>query len=422
MNQRASRLADVTRTTVRAVRSDQITFIAASLSYYAFISLIPLLLLAIVTASVFGGEQLAAGLADRAATAFGDQAGDAVRGALTSAAGQGGATLVGLAVLLWSGLKLFRGMDVAFSTVYGAPLPEGIIEQVRDAFITLVAVGLGIAATVLLGFLIAQVDIPALGIDLANVIGTLLLVVGLAAAFFPLYYFLPAQNVTPREALPGALFAAVGWTALQTGFRVYAAGAGTSAYGVLGAALLLVTFLYFGALILLVGVALNAANAGRLAEDDIETEMESIDSEKRDSDMTERDTELNLDIDTEELDDEELRRAVEGLREDLADFEERIDDRTVHREEITDELKHYVRGQVRKGKARGWGPYLVLLYGTAMTLGAFYLLGDIAAVLAMFVIWLSTLGLYTLMLLVGAGVGAARAPGKMKDRIDEFRS
>jgi membrane protein len=422
MNQRASRLADVTRTTVRAVRSDQITFIAASLSYYAFISLIPLLLLAIVTASVFGGEQLAAGLADRAATAFGDQAGDAVRGALTSAAGQGGATLVGLAVLLWSGLKLFRGMDVAFSTVYGAPLPEGIIEQVRDAFITLVAVGLGIAATVLLGFLIAQVDIPALGIDLANVIGTLLLVVGLAAAFFPLYYFLPAQNVTPREALPGALFAAVGWTALQTGFRVYAAGAGTSAYGVLGAALLLVTFLYFGALILLVGVALNAANAGRLAEDDIETEMESIDSEKRDSDMTERDTELNLDIDTEELDDEELRRAVEGLREDLADFEERIDDRTVHREEITDELKHYVRGQVRKGKARGWGPYLVLLYGTAMTLGAFYLLGDIAAVLAMFVIWLSTLGLYTLMLLVGAGVGAARAPGTKKDRIDEFRS
>jgi membrane protein len=422
MNQRASRLADVTRTTVRAVRSDQITFIAASLSYYAFISLIPLLLLAIVAAGVFGGEQLAASLTDRAAAAFGDQAGDAVRGALTSAAGQGGATVVGLAVLVWSGLKLFRGMDVAFSTVYGAPLPEGIVEQVRDAFITLVAVGLGIAATVVLGFLIAQVDIPALGIDLANVIGTLLLVAGLAAAFFPLYYLLPAGNVTPREALPGALFAAVGWTVLQTGFRVYAAGAGTSAYGVLGAALLLVTFLYFGGLILLVGVVLNAAIAGRLDEDDIEDEMGSIDSEQRDSAMTDRDTDLDLDIDTEELDDEELRRAVEGLREDLADFEERIDDRTVHREEITDELKRYVRGQVRKGKARGWGPYLVLLYGTAMTLGAFYFLGDIAAVLAMFVIWLSTLGLYTLMLLVGAGVGAARAPGRVKDRIDEFRS
>lgn len=427
MSQRVSRLTDVGRTTVRAVQSDQITFIAASLSYYAFISLLPLLLLSLVAASVLGGEQLAADLADRAAAAFGDQAAEAVRGALTSAAGQGGVTVVGLAVLLWSALKLFRGLDVAFSTVYGAPLPGGIVDQVRDGLITLAAVGLGVAATVVLGLVIARVDVTVVGIDIANVVGTLLLVVGLAAAFFPLYYILPARNVTPREALPGTLFAAVGWTGLQTGFRVYAGQAGTSAYGVLGGALLLVTFLYFGSLILLIGVVLNAAVAGRLDEADVEDEMASIDAEKRAAtDMTGRDTdgdgELDLNIDTDEIDDEELRRAVEGLRDDLADFEEHIDDRTVHREEITDELKRYVRGQVRRGKARGWGPYLVLLYGTAMTLGAFFFLGDLAAILAMLVIWLSTLGLYTLMLLVGAGVGAARAPGRMKDRIDEFRS
>jgi membrane protein len=427
MSQRVSRLTDVGRTTVRAVQSDQITFIAASLSYYAFISLLPLLLLSLVAASVLGGEQLAADLANRAAAAFGDQAAEAVRGALTSAAGQGGVTVVGLAVLLWSALKLFRGLDVAFSTVYGAPLPGGIVDQVRDGLITLVAVGLGITATVVLGLVIARVDVTVVGIDIANVVGTLLLVVGLSAAFFPLYYILPARNVTPREALPGTLFAAAGWTGLQTGFRVYAGQAGTNAYGVLGGALLLVTFLYFGSLILLVGVVLNAAVAGRLDEADVEDEMGSIDAEKRAAtDMTGRDTdgdgELDLNIDTDEIDDEELRRAVEGLRDDLADFEERIDDRTVHREEITAELKRYVRGQVRRGKARGWGPYLVLLYGTAMTLGAFFFLGDLAAILAMLVIWLSTLGLYTLMLLVGAGVGAARAPGRMKDRIDEFRS
>lgn len=425
MSQRVSRLTDVSRTTVRVVQSDQITFIAASLSYYAFISLLPLLLLSLVAASVLGGEQLATDLANRAAAAFGDQAAEAVRGSLTSAAGQGGVTVAGLAVLLWSALKLFRGLDVAFSTVYGAPLPEGIVDQVRDGFITLVAVGLGVAGTVALGLVIARVDVTVAGVDMANVVGTLLLVVGLAAAFFPLYYLLPARNVTPREALPGTLFAAVGWTGLQTGFRVYAGQAGTSAYGVLGGALLLVTFLYFGSLILLIGVVLNAAVAGRL--DDVEDEMSSIDAEKRAAThMTGRDTdgdgELDLNIDTDEIDDEELRRAVEGLRDDLADFEERIDDRTVHREDITDELKRYVRGQVRRGKARGWGPYLVLLYGTAMTLGAFFFLGDLAAILAMLVIWLSTLGLYTLMLLVGAGVGAARAPGRMKDRIDEFRS
>ena len=417
----------MTRTTVRAVQSDRITFIAASLSYYAFISLLPLLLLSLVAACVLGGEQVAATLADRVTAALGDQAGEAVRGSLTSAAGQGGATVVGLAVLLWSALKLFRGLDVAFSTVYGAPLPAGIVEQVRDGIVTLAAVGLGVAATVVLGIVIARVDVTAAGIDVANVLGTLLLVGGLAAAFFPLYYLLPARSVTPREAIPGTLFAAVGWTALQTGFRVYATQAGTSAYGALGAALLLVTFLYFGGLVLLVGVVLNATTAGRFDEADIDDETGSIDSEQRnDTAMTGRDTdgdgELDLDIDADGIDDEELRRAVEELQGDLADFEDRLDDRTVHREEITAELKRYVRGRVRRGKARGWGPYLVLLYGTAMTLGAFYFLGDVAAILAMLVIWLSTLGLYTLMLLVGAGVGAARAPGRMKDRIDEFRS
>jgi len=33
--------------------------------------------------------------------------------------GRSGATLLGLAVLLWSGLRVFRGLDVAFSLVYG---------------------------------------------------------------------------------------------------------------------------------------------------------------------------------------------------------------------------------------------------------------------------------------------------------------
>jgi hypothetical protein len=308
--------------------------------------------------------------------------------------------------------------------VYGAPLPTGLLEQLRDGVITLLGVGFGIAATVGAGVAIARVDVVAFGIDLANVAGTLLLVGGLTAAFLPLYYVLPARGLSVREALPGALFAAVGWTALQTGFRIYATTAGASAYGVLGAALLLVTFLYFGGLILLVGVVLNAVVAGRIDDED----RDSIDSDERaaNAPMTDRDTdgdrELDLDIDTEELDDEELREAIEAFREDLADFEQRVDERTVHRDEITAELKRYVRGRVRRGKARGWGPYLVLLYGTAMTLGAFFFLGDLAAVFAMLVIWLSTLGLYTLMLLVGAGVGAARAPGRLRDRIEEFRS
>jgi Flp pilus assembly protein TadB len=109
------------------------------------------------------------------------------------------------------------------------------------------------------------------------------------------------------------------------------------------------------------------------------------------------------------------------LRSELERFEEEVEDRTVHRDELEAELKQYVRRRTRRGHARGWGPYLVLLYGTVMTLGAFYFLSGGWAVLAMLVVWLSTLGLYTLMVLVGVGLTAAGVPGRVAERLRDLR-
>ncbi|MFB6296782.1 MAG: hypothetical protein ABEH66_08115 [Halobacteriales archaeon] len=105
-----------------------------------------------------------------------------------------------------------------------------------------------------------------------------------------------------------------------------------------------------------------------------------------------------------------LREEIEELRDAVSAVESEMEDRTVHREEIEADLKEYVRARIRRGHARGWGPYLVLLYGTAMTVAAFYLLSGGWAVLAMIVVWLSTLGLYTLMVLVGLSINLLSAP------------
>lgn len=112
---------------------------------------------------------------------------------------------------------------------------------------------------------------------------------------------------------------------------------------------------------------------------------------------------------------------IDELRRELDRFEEEIEDRTVHRAEFERELERYVRQRTRRGKARGWGPYLVLLYGTAMTLGAFYLLDGGWAVLAMVVVWLSTLGLYTLMVLFGLTAAALGLPGRLVGRLRRLR-
>jgi len=114
---------------------------------------------------------------------------------------------------------------------------------------------------------------------------------------------------------------------------------------------------------------------------------------------------------------EELAGRVAELRADL----DAVDDRTVEKPALEAELKRYVRARMRRGHARGWGPYLVLLYGTVMVLGAFYFLEGLVAIAAMLVLFLSTLGLYTLFVLVGVGLNAIEVPGRALDAVRERR-
>jgi YihY family inner membrane protein len=407
----------VVRSLFEAARSEQITFLAASLAYYTFVSLMPLLLLFVVVATAVGGEAVATSAVERVGGVLSPGGEDLLERSLTSSEGRGGATLVGFGFLVWGALKVFRGLDVAFAQVYGTTGPDSIVDQLVDAVVALVAVGGGIAVAAVAGIVVGLSGLP-----IANLLGTPAMAVALTFAFLPLYVILPDPHVRVREAVPGAVLAAGGWTVLGTAFRVYAQTATSfQLYGIIGGVLLLVTWFYLGGILLLLGGFLNAILAERVDVDDVNRQLQQ--EPLRESGQRESMTDDNggpsaADEDADGDRDEELAE----LRERLAEFEEDIDDRTVHREDIESDLKRYVRRRVRRGHARGWGPYLVLLYGTLMTLGAFYFLSGGWAVLAMLVIWLSTLGLYTLMLIVGVTFTAAGVPGRIRDAISEFRS
>ncbi len=92
----------------------------------------------------------------------------------------------------------------------------------------------------------------------AGVLSWVVLLVGLVLVFLPIYYVLPPISIDLAEAVPGALFAAVGWAILQAGFQLYAANAGRyQAYGAVGGVLLFVTWLYFAGIVILFGAVLN---------------------------------------------------------------------------------------------------------------------------------------------------------------------
>lgn len=395
-------------------------------------------------ATALAGEAVATRILTAVGEFLSSEASDLLTETLRSGPGREGVTLLGTLVLLWGALRVFRGLDTAVSRIYGVTRPKPFLRQLRDALVVLLAICLAVAVTA--G--VSSLPLVA-GLSLPGVVGSTGLVTILALVFFPLYYVFPAPAVSVREAAPGAVVAALGWSALGLLFGVYTTYAGGfQLYGVLGGVLLLLLWFYFASAILLFGVAVNVALTDRLGDrqlqhlsgrqhnqratmgevdgptDDDTTDSTEEDIDRPDAASDDASTDRNRGGRTSRAQRERefvTRDELQDLQETLDAFEDEIEDRTVHRKELERDLKGYVRSRVRRGHATGWGPYLVLLYGTAMTLGAFYFLSGVWAILAMVVVWLSTLGLYTLMVLVGVTITAVGVPGRTLDKLRNLR-
>ncbi|MDG5759481.1 YhjD/YihY/BrkB family envelope integrity protein [Natronococcus sp. A-GB1] len=325
------------KSVVTGIQEKNVPFMAASIAYHAFISLIPLLVLLFFLVSLLGDEQLAADVAATTEDVLPESGQIMLEDALTESPATAGASIIGLVTLVWGSLKIFRGIDTAFSEIYGTTAESSLLGEVRDGIIVLGAITLALvaASAATIAFAILP-DVPFLGL-----INPLLLIVGLSIAFMPMYYFFPKMEVTVREILPGVVVAAVGWAALQSLFQVYVSlAADSESAGAIGAILLLLTWLYFGGMILLVGAVVNATRSDEvaLAEDDDELTVQ-----KRKFDRSRRTNErLRSEL-------EELRRERTKLRQDLEahrsrryDLEDRVDvleDRTRTLEDENERLR-----------------------------------------------------------------------------------
>jgi membrane protein len=273
MSIRSSRPAAILRAMAAETKENHLTFMAGSLAFYAFLSLIPLFILAFIAASVVGGEAFAQQVTGLLESVLTDSAREVLADVLTDPSGQTGASALGLATLLWSALKLFRGLDIAFDAVYGVREAKSLLKQLRDAIVVLVAVGLAVGTVVLVGGVLALVPL----FPTVERFGALLLVVGLSVAFLPLYYFVPDVELSVLEVLPGTVLAAFGWALTEFAFGFYVAYAGQyAAYGVVGGVLLVLIWLYYSCSVLLFGAVVNVVLAGRSGH--LDTESDSPDA------------------------------------------------------------------------------------------------------------------------------------------------
>jgi membrane protein len=241
---------------VSVARDRNLTLLAAGFAYYAFASAIPLVVLFLILGSIVGGEAFTSLVVERVGSVLSGSGEQVVRRALSAGAGRTGAGVVGTLLIVWSAIKVVRGLDVAFAEIYATTDDPSLLEQVRDGVVALVGVVFAVVLMVAVGVVLGGDVLGTL--PYPNLLGALALVVGLTVGLLPLYYVLPETEMTLRRALPGAVVAAAGWLVLQFVFQAYLAGSGKyAAYGFLGAVLLFVTFLYFAGILLLVGTTLN---------------------------------------------------------------------------------------------------------------------------------------------------------------------
>ncbi|AXG08413.1 YihY/virulence factor BrkB family protein [Haloplanus rubicundus] len=240
----------------RRIREENVTFMAGSIAYQAFISLVPLLVLTLFVLSVVGKEQFAARLTTTLDAALAPNVAPIVSAAfqLNPTAGT---SIVGMITLLWGSFRVFRGLDMAFSEIYGTQQETTLISQILDGAVALISLIGALFAMTLATTIFVALNVPYIG-----VVTPLLLFAGLLIAFFPMYWRFPNTDISIGETVPGVFVAAVGWAILQAVFETYVVFVGRlDTASLLGAILLLLLWLYLGSFLLLVGAVVNAVVA-----------------------------------------------------------------------------------------------------------------------------------------------------------------
>ena len=247
---------------------DKVPRLAAALAYYSIFSLAPLLLIAVSIVGIFFGDDAASGvLDDQLRASMGDAAAAAVQEMVANARKPADnllASLMGLTVLVIGAGGVFGQLQDALNTVWGiAPRPgRGLRGIVRDRFLSFsMVLGIGfllLTSLALSAFLQAASDTVGRVLPLHPLFWAVLSAVVsfavISLLFAAIFKVLPDAEIAWRDVVEGALFTAALFTLGKFALGWYLGREATSStYGSAGSLVLILLWVYFSAIILLLG-------------------------------------------------------------------------------------------------------------------------------------------------------------------------
>lgn len=258
---------------IRKFSEDQASNLAALIAYYAFFSIFPLILAATtILGYVLAGNP---GFQHTVEDSWLSQIpliGSSIGDNQSHLTGNVAALVVGLALALWSGLAVARTAQTAFNSVYNVPMTErpNVIDKTKRAIVLLFVVGIGLIVSTALSGLVTGSGSMLSSIHLgfaAKIAGAIIAIAIDVGIFAIAFNWLTVREITWREAMPGAVFAAVAWYALQLGSTAivtHKLQGAQGTYGEFAIVIVLLSWFYLAAQLVLLGAELNVVLSDRL--------------------------------------------------------------------------------------------------------------------------------------------------------------
>ena len=249
----------------------QAPLLGAGVAFYAFLSLFPAMIAAVMTYGLVADPATVQRQADRLADALPPDAASVVTGQLESLVETGSGSLglglvLALALALWSASGGVGNLVTAVNRVFGYTEDRGFVKLKALALgltggaivFMLVLLGLVAAVPALLNGLVDSPGVRAL-LEVARVLVLLGAVVLAVGVLFRLAPNRPHGDLTPLVST-GSLVAAALWTVASLGFSLYVTFFGSygATYGALAGVVVLLLWLWVGVYALLLGAAVEA--------------------------------------------------------------------------------------------------------------------------------------------------------------------
>lgn len=260
------RVGPLAAKTFHEIMDDNVLTMGASAAYAFFFSLFPLLLFLSPMLSLFGDKQKIVGwfMAQLTSTLTPDQAKSIgeILSKVVFAGNAPGLMSIGLVLAAWSGSNIFGTLMGALNTAYDVTETRSWIKQqsIRLGTFALGAVVVVLSTVIFLNgegianWIGSQIGLSSATLWVWKIVQFPLAFAGLATLAFVVFYFLPNVKQRKGQVVVASLITTALWIVATLLFRLYVNHFPPNpAYGLIGAVIILLTWMYYTMVVLLSG-------------------------------------------------------------------------------------------------------------------------------------------------------------------------